>query len=228
MVAEFPQVCGQKVCFDTKRERKTRPMMLPRIVSSLTLGLALAVSTVATAQTPGEGVVYQFDPAHTSINFGVRHLVINTVRGRFGQFAGTITYDAKDVTKSSVEFTAQVASITTDVEPRDKHLKSPDFFDAEKYPTLTFKSTKIEKQGDGFVAHGTLTIKAVAKEIAIPFKLGGPIKDPWGNDRIGVEGTVTINRQDYGIAYDQKLPDGGLAVANDVQITLDVEAVHKP
>jgi polyisoprenoid-binding protein YceI len=195
----------------------------------LALALALACATTVAAGAPQEGgTIYQFDPAHTSINFAVRHLVINTVRGRFGQFTGTIRYDEKDVTKSSVEFTAKVASINTDVPPRDEDLRSPNFFDAAKYPEMTFKSTKIERRGDGLVCVGTLTIKGVSKEVEIPFKLGGPIKDPWGNMRIGVEGALTINRQDYGITYDHRLPDGGLAVGNEVHIDLDVEATHKP
>jgi polyisoprenoid-binding protein YceI len=195
----------------------------------LALVLALATAATAAARPPQDGaVVYQFDPAHTSINFAVRHLVISTVRGRFHDFAGTIRYDEADVAKSSVEFSAKIASIDTDVPQRNEHLRSPDFFDAAKYPEMTFKSTKVTRSDDGFVCAGTLTIKGVSKTVEIPFKLAGPIKDPWGNNRIGVEGSLTINRQDYGIAYDQKLPDGGLAVANDVHIDLDVEAVNKP
>ena len=192
-----------------------------RTLAILALGFGLVPQT-------GGATVYQIDPAHTSINFAVRHLVISTVRGRFTDFSGAIQYDDKDVAKSSVEFTAKIASINTDVPQRDEDLRGANFFDAAKYPDLSFKSSKVEKHGDQLVCTGTLTIKGVAKQVEIPFKLSGPITDPWGNTRIGVEGALTINRQDYGIAYDRKLPDGGLVVGNDVRIDLDVEGVHKP
>ena len=192
-----------------------------RTLVILALGLGLAPQQ-------GGATVYEIDPAHTSINFAVRHLVINTVRGRFTDFSGAISYDEKDVTKSSVEFTAKIASIDTDVPQRDEDLRSANFFDAAKYPELSFKSAKVEKHGDQLVCAGTLTIKGVSKQVEIPFKLSGPIKDPWGNTRIGVEGAITINRQDYGIVYDRKLPDGGLVVGNDVRIEIDVEGVNKP
>ncbi len=171
---------------------------------------------------------YVIDPAHTTIGFSVRHLVINTVPGRFREFNGTIQYDPQNLTNSSVTFTAKSNSIDTGIEPRDKHLRSADFFDAERYPEITFKSTRIEKKGkDDFIAHGDFTLHGVTKTVALPFKLYGAIKDPWGKMRIGVEAGLTINRQDYGVAWSQKLDNGGLVVANDVKIALFVEAVKQ-
>lgn len=171
---------------------------------------------------------YAFDPAHSTIGFSVRHLVINNIPGKFKDYKGTINLDATDLTKSSVEFTAKVESIDTGVQARDNHLRTADFFDVAKYPEMNFKSSKIVKQGKtGFVANGTFTLKGVSKEISIPFKLNGPIKDPWGKMRLGVEANLTINRQDYGITWNQKLDTGGLVVGNDVHIQLNIEAVKQ-
>ncbi|MCP9495870.1 MAG: YceI family protein [Pyrinomonadaceae bacterium MAG19_C2-C3] len=173
---------------------------------------------------PITGGVYKIDPAHSSINFVVRHMMINNVRGRFTDFAGTINYDDRDLAKSSVEFTAKVASISTDVARRDEHLRSADFFDAAKYPELTFKSTRVVKQGDAYQVIGVLTMHGTSREVTIPFKLAGAIKNPRGS-RIGIEGKTTINRQDYGITWGQTLDGGGLAVSNDVAVELLLEAI---
>jgi len=177
------------------------------------------------AYTPIRSGAYSLDPAHSLIGFAVRHLEINLVSGRFKDFAGTINYDERDVTKSTVEFSAKIASIDTEVAPRDKHLLSADFFDAEKYPEMSFKSTKVEKRGkDKYVAFGDLTLKGMTKQIELPFSLTGAIKDPWGNSRFGVEAHTTINRRDYGINYGNALPGGGFDVANEVAIDLRLEA----
>jgi polyisoprenoid-binding protein YceI len=169
---------------------------------------------------------YKIDPAHSRIGFAVRHLEINWVEGRFKEFAGTIHYDDKDVTKSSVEFTAKVASVDTEVEARDKHLRTADFFEAEKYPEMTFKSTHVERKGkDAFVLHGDLTLKGVTKPVALPFTVAGAVKDPWGNTRFGVNAQTKINRRDFGINYGNAFAGGGLDVGNEVTITLQLEAV---
>ncbi|HEX8116129.1 MAG TPA: YceI family protein [Pyrinomonadaceae bacterium] len=168
---------------------------------------------------------YKIDPAHSRIGFAVRHLEINWVEGRFKDFQGTIHYDDKDVTKSTVEFTAKVASVDTEVEARDKHLRTADFFDAEKYPELTFKSTGVERKGkSGYVLRGDLTIKGVTKAVALPFTVAGAVKDPWGNTRFGVEAETKINRRDFQINYGSAFA-GGLDVGNEVRVTLQLEAV---
>jgi polyisoprenoid-binding protein YceI len=183
----------------------------------------------ATAGVQGVATaVYQLDSLHSTIGFAVRHLMINNVTGRFKDFAGKINYDAADVTRSAVEFTAKVTSVDTGVARRDDHLRTADFFDAQQYPEMSFKSAKVERKGnDAYLAHGTFTLHGVSKEIAIPFKLFGPIKDPQGKQRLGVEAGLTINRQDYGIKYNSVLDGVGLAVGNDVQITLLLEAVKQ-
>ena len=169
---------------------------------------------------------YKIDPAHSTIGFAVRHLEINWVEGRFKEFDGTIHYDERDVTNSSVEFTAKVESIDTGVAPRDKHLRTADFFEAEKYPTMTFKSTRVERKGkDGYVLYGDLTIKGVTKQVQLPFNITGAVKDPWGNMRFGVNAQTKINRRDYGINYGNAFAGGGLDVGNEVSITLQLEAV---
>ena len=169
---------------------------------------------------------YKIDPAHSHIGFAVRHLEINWVEGRFKDFEGTVHYDDKDVTRSSVEFTAKVESIDTGIAPRDKHLRTADFFEVEKYPTLTFKSTGVERKGkDAFVLHGDLTLKGVTKPVQLPFKITGAVKDPWGNTRFGVEAQTKINRRDFGINYGNAFAGGGLDVGNEVTINLQLEAV---
>jgi polyisoprenoid-binding protein YceI len=171
---------------------------------------------------------FGIDAAHSTVGFSVRHLVINNIPGRFKEYSGTIVYDAAEPGKSSVQFSAKVASIDTGIQQRDDHLRTADFFEVAKYPELTFKSSRIEvKSKDTFVAHGTFALKGVSKEIAIPFKLYGPITDPFKKVRVGVEANLTINRQDYGITYSRTLEGGGLVISNDVNISLNLEAVKQ-
>ncbi|MDQ3803364.1 MAG: YceI family protein [Acidobacteriota bacterium] len=178
------------------------------------------------AYAPVPGGEYNIDPAHSIIGFSIRHLEIAWVEGRFKDFKGTIRYDERDVTKSSVEFSAKVASIDTGVEPRDKHLRTADFFDVEKFPEMTFKSKRVERTGkDGYVLHGDLTLKGVTKQVALPFAVTGAIKDPWGNTRFGVQAQTKLDRRDYGITFGQALEGGGLDIGNEVTIELQLEAV---
>jgi len=169
---------------------------------------------------------YNIDPAHSIIGFSIRHLEINWVEGRFKDFKGTIRYDDKDVTKSSVEFTAKVESIDTGVEQRNAHLRTADFFEVAKYPEMTFKSTRVERKGkSGYVLYGDFTLKGVTKQVQLPFTITGAIKDPWGNTRFGVNAQTKINRRDYGINYGNAMSNGGFDVGNEVTIDLQLEAV---
>ena len=147
---------------------------------------------------------YRVDPGHSVIGFSIRHFEISFVRGRFKDFASTIHYDAADMTKSTVEFTAKVESIDTGVGSRDNHLRSADFFDVAQFPEMKFKSTKVEKKGNGNVMHGDFTLKGVTKPISFPFNLRGAIKDNRGNIRFGVAAETKINRRDYGITWGEK------------------------
>lgn len=169
---------------------------------------------------------YNLDPAHSIIGFAVRHLEINWVEGRFKDFTGTINYNDKDATKSTVEFTAKVESVDTGVAPRDKHLRTADFFDVATYPEMKFKSTGIEKKGkDKYILRGDFTLKGVTKQIQFPFTFTGAIKDPWGNTRFGIDAHTEINRRDYGINYGNALAGGGFDVGNEITIDLQLEAV---
>lgn len=173
--------------------------------------------------TAGE---YKLDTSHSTIGFSIRHNEITWVSGRFKEFAGTIRYDDKDVTKSSVEFTAKVESIDTGIAGRDTHLRSADFFEVAKYPEMAFKSSRIEGKGqNGYVLHGDFTLKGVTKPVAIPFTIAGAIMDGRGNTRFGVDGTTTINRRDYGINWGQALAAGGFNVGDEVRISLQLEVI---
>jgi polyisoprenoid-binding protein YceI len=189
----------------------------------ITLAATLIMVTAAMA-----GDTYKIDPVHSRVGFMVKHLVISNVRGNFVDFSGTIIYDPIDLAKSSVDVSINAASINTDNPDRDKHLKSPDFFDVEKFPEITFKSDHIEKKGEKFVAVGKLTMRGVTKEVTIPFDFLGTAKDPQGNLRIGFEGATSVNRQDYGISWNKALDNGGVLVGDEVKIDLSVEAVKQP
>ena len=168
---------------------------------------------------------YRVDAGHSVIGFSIKHFEISFVRGRFKEFTSSIHYDAADVAKSTVEFTAKVESIDTGVAGRDNHLRSADFFDVAKFPEMTFKSTKVEKKGKGYVMHGDFTLKGVTKQISFPFNLVGAVKDNRGNVRFGVAAETKINRRDYGITWGAKMANGGLNVADEVNIELQLEAV---
>lgn len=168
---------------------------------------------------------YRLDGSHSVIGFSILHNELALVSGRFKDFTGTIHYDDKDVTKSSVEFNAKVTSIDTGVEGRDRHLRTADFFEVEKFPEMTFKSTKVERKGKNYFLHGDLTIKGVTKPVTLPFTLTGAIKDGRGNTRIGIAAQTKIDRRDFGITWGQALPGGGFNVAHDVMIDLHLEAI---
>lgn len=183
-------------------------------------------SLPALAQT----TTWQVDPAHTNSQFAVKHLGVSTVRGAFMKTSGQIQFDEKDITKSQVEITIDTTTVDTRVEARDKDLKSTNFLDVATYPTMSFKSKKITSDGNGKLKlAGDLTLHGVTKEVT--FDVDGPteaIKDPWGNLRRGASAAATINRQDFGISYSKTLDTGGLVVANDVHITIDIEFFRKP
>lgn len=184
-------------------------------------GAAHAAGGRQVSAAPG---AWSIDVAHTSINFSVRHMVVSQVRGRFNQFGGTLAVAGADLSGSSVRFTIQAASIDTNQPQRDAHLKTSDFFDVAKYPTITFRSSSITKNGAGYVAHGAFTMHGTTKEIDLPFQLSGPVKDAFGTTRIGLQSRLRLNRQDYGVRWNMPLDNGGLAVGNDVDIEINLEA----
>jgi polyisoprenoid-binding protein YceI len=186
---------------------------------------AMAVAVMAPALALADTSTWNIDTSHTEAGFSVRHLVISTVKGSFGKTTGTVKLDPADITKSSVEATIDVASVNTRNEDRDKHLRSPDFFDAAKFPTITFKSTKVEKAGDGLKVTGDLTMKGVTKPVVLT--VAGPtgeVKDPWGNTRRGLQAKGKINRQDFGVAW-SKLVEAGPVVADEIAIDIEAELI---
>lgn len=169
---------------------------------------------------------YQIDPSHSSANFSIKHMMIAKVHGGFEKLSGTFIYDAADPSKSNVDVTIDVASINTHEAQRDTHLKSADFFDVEKYPTITFKSTRIEKNGGDLKIVGNLTIHGVTN--AVILEVEGPseeLKDPWGNAKIGASATTKISRKDFGLTWNAALEAGGLLVGDEVSISIDVQFV---
>ncbi len=189
-------------------------------------GLAAALALPASAGT----TTYQIDPRHSSAGFAVTHLMISTVRGEFHGVTGTVVVDDSDVSKSSVNVTIDATSVDTREPERDKHLKSEAFFDVAKHPTITFQSTGVERNNDGTLkVTGDLTIRGVTKTATLTATLPkAPIKDPWGLQRTAVSASTKINRQDFGVAWNQKLDSGGVVVGDDVNITLDVEMIIPP
>lgn len=170
---------------------------------------------------------WNIDTAHTGISFSVRHMVVSKVRGRFAKYSGTIRLDDRDITRSSVEVTIDASSIDTGVADRDTHLRSPDFFDAEKFPELTFRSHRIERVDDThYRVVGELTIRDVKREVSLDVEYGGRGKDPWGNERVGFAAKTSIDRKDFGLTWNQALETGGILVGDRVDIDLDVQAVR--
>jgi polyisoprenoid-binding protein YceI len=194
-----------------------------RIAVSTALAVAFSLPASAVAST------WKIDPAHSSAQFAVKHLAISTVRGAFSSVNGSITFDDKDVTKSTVDVTIDVNSVDTRQPDRDKDLKSDKFFDAANYPSITFKSTKVEQAGAGKLkVTGDLTIRGTTKSVVLDVDgPTAPMKDPWGNNRAAASATTKVNRQDYGVKWNAKLDNGGVVVGDDVNIIIDVEMVQQ-
>lgn len=171
--------------------------------------------------------VYTIDPDHSHIGFSVKHLVISNVKGDFNAFSGVVETDEKDNIKSAT-VKIDASSIDTDHEKRDKHLRSPDFLDVEKYPTLTFtyKSTQ-SRSGNRYKVLGDLSLHGVTKEVLLDLELLGKVKDPWGNFRAGITGSTELNRQDFGIVWNKLLETGGLVVGDTIKVSLEVEGILK-
>ena len=171
---------------------------------------------------------WKIDPIHSSVEFSVRHLMISTVKGRFADVSGTVTTDDSNPGKGDVDVTIGVASIDTREAQRDAHLRSADFFDVERFPTLTFRSSRIESGKDGSLTLvGELTIRGVSKEIALDVVSEGRAKDPWGGERAGFNATAKIKRGDFGLTWNQALETGGVVVGDDVKIALDVQLIKQ-
>jgi polyisoprenoid-binding protein YceI len=190
---------------------------------ALTAGLAAVLSLPAAAATS----TWQLDPMHTAAQFSVKHLAISTVRGGFSNVKGTVVFDDADVAKSAVDVTIDVSTVDTRTPDRDKDLKSDKFFDVAHYPTMTFKSTKVEQAGAGKLkVTGDLTIRGTTKSVVLDVDgPTAPVKDPWGNQRAALTATTKINRQDFGVKWNATMDNGGVVVGDEVSITIDAEMV---
>ena len=187
------------------------------------IGLVVGIPAFAGAST------WDVDSAHSSAEFAVRHLMVSTVRGTLGKVTGTLNLDEQDITKSSVEATVDATTIDTREPKRDGHLKSPDFFDVAKYPTITFKSKKVAVAADKkYQVTGDLTMHGVTKEVLLDVE-GSPVgsKDPMGNTKLGGVAHTKLNRQDFGINWNKALDGGGVVVGDEVDVTIDVELIKK-
>lgn len=195
-----------------------------RIILSAVIIIAIGVPSVAAAST------WQIDSAHSSAHFAVRHLMVSTVRGTMGKATGVVTLDETDPSKSSVEASVDVTGIDTREPKRDAHLQSPDFFDVEKYPTITFKSKKVTKLGETkFQVAGDLTMHGVTKEVVLDVEGSPkPFNDPMGNVKVGGIATTTLKRKDFGITWNATLDGGGVVLSDEVAVTIDIELVKKP
>jgi polyisoprenoid-binding protein YceI len=171
-------------------------------------------------------IKWDFDYAHSGIDFTVRHLLVSKVRGRFTKWTGKLELDEEHYESSKCEVEIDVASVDTHEPQRDAHLRSGDFFEVEKHPTMTFKSTKVaKKSADHLAITGDLTLRGITKEVTLEVEHPGVVaKDPWGKRRAGFTATTTINRKDFGVSFNQVLDQGGLALSEEVAITIEVEA----
>jgi polyisoprenoid-binding protein YceI len=185
----------------------------------LTLVICLPVSSATT---------YDLDPGHSQADFTVGHFGVSKIRGALPDVMGTVIFDDSDITKSAVSVRISTATLNSNNEARDKALKSPVFFDVEKYPEIRFESKRVEVSDDGFALVGDLTIRDVTREVSFPFELVGPVEDPFGNSRIGATGHLSLDRRDWGMMLNKVLPGGDLIVENEVVVDIQIEAVTAP
>jgi len=190
---------------------------------TIVAAMILAIPYAAVAST------WNIDPDHSNLGFKIKHLMVSNVKGNFDKYFGIVEINEKDITKSKVEVTIDTNSVNTNVKKRDDHLRSADFFDVAKYPTMIFVSKKVTVVGpDKLKVTGEFTLHGVTKEVVLD--LEGPTaesKDPWGNTRKGATATTRINRKDYGLTWNQALETGGVLVGDDVELTLEVEMIKK-
>src|ERR1700722_7546485 len=191
--------------------------------TAFAIALLVAFPFLANADT------WQIDPAHTNVEFSVRHMMISNVKGQFQKTSGTIATSGTDPASAKIDATIDATSIDTRVEKRAAHLKSPAFLDVDKFPTITFKSTKVEAEGAGkWKVTGDLTLHGVTKPVVLEVESSGtPIADPMGNTRAGASATTKISRKDFGLTWNQPLETGGVMVGDEVAISIDLEAIKK-
>ncbi|MFA6030484.1 MAG: YceI family protein [Elusimicrobiota bacterium] len=202
------------------------------LFSSLLLSAALHAAPPsakpAAKPAPAAAVVYDIDPQHSSVGFSVRHMTVSKVRGRFTQFTGDFVYLKGKPALWKAQAAIDTMSVDTDIEARDKHLRSADFFNCDKFPQMVFKSTKAtDLKGEKAKLHGELTLLGVTKPVVLDLEIGGEAKDPWGGERAGFSAHGKINRKDFGMVWNKTLDAGGVMVGEDVELFLEVEGVRR-
>jgi polyisoprenoid-binding protein YceI len=197
-----------------------------KVMRKILMVAAMALATFATnaQETRKNATNWQLDKSHSGVKFTVEHLVISEVEGSFKIFNGTLASPSPDFTNSKIDFAVDVNSINTDDEKRDAHLKSDDFFNAEKFPAMKFTSTSFRKiKGNAYVLEGNLTIRDVTKKVRFAVMYGGTVKDPWGNTKAGFKASTTINRKDYGLKWGALTETGSAVVGDEVKMLINVE-----
>jgi polyisoprenoid-binding protein YceI len=196
---------------------------MKRLMLSVIAAMALFVPQL------GSAAVWSIDPEHSTVQFKVRHLMVSNVKGNFEKFSGSVDIDEKDITRSRVQVTIDAASIDTRVVKRDEHLRSADFLDAARFPTLSFISKRVERAGaDRLKVAGVLTIRGVSRDVVLDVEgPSGAVKDPWGNTKSGASASTTINRKDFGLTWNKALETGGVVVGDEVLINIEVELQRK-
>jgi polyisoprenoid-binding protein YceI len=192
-------------------------------MKSATILTALFAFNIGSAMLARAADTYNLDAMHSTIGFSVKHMVINNVKGKFTEFKGTVVVENNALQEA--KGTVQTKSVDTGISQRDNDLRSANFFDTTKYPTITFVSKRAEKQGNQTVLVGDFTMHGVTKELSLPVTLSGPIQDPWGSMRVGLEATTRLSRKDYGLTYNKALETGGLVVGDEITIEIHAEAV---
>jgi polyisoprenoid-binding protein YceI len=189
------------------------------------------MSTVQEQAAGTSITTWQIDHNHSLVEFSAKHMMITTVKGRFGQVSGTITVDERNPDRSSVEAEIEAASIDTRADQRDQHLRSPDFLDVENYPSITFRSRRVEgtsrEPGDKFRITGDLTIRGTTREVTLDAVYDGTGKDPWGGERVSFSANTKIDRREFGLTWNQALEAGGVLVGNEIKVSIEVQAVRK-
>jgi polyisoprenoid-binding protein YceI len=180
-----------------------------------------------TVQTATRQATWQIDPSHTTVGFAVKHMVVTTVKGHFGKVSGSIELDEADPTNSTIRAEIEAASIDTRWPDRDAHLRSADFLDAERHPTLTFRGTKVERAGGRFKVYGDLTIRGISRPVTLKAEFNGIGHDPWGGTRAGFSAEGKLDRKLWNMTWNGALEAGGLLVGDEVKLSLDVEAIKQ-
>lgn len=192
------------------------------------LTMMSAVAAGVVAGTPQAARTWDLDVTHAELGFKVRHMMVSWTKGKFDRFSGSLELDEQDVTKSKVSVSIDAASVNTNVKDRDDHLRGPDFFEVERFPKITFVSTRFEKVGDRLRVTGALTLHGVTKQVSLDAEpLPPAVKDPWGTWRTGTRASAKLSRKDYGLVWNKALEAGGLAVGDEVELSLDVEFMRK-